>query len=79
MTLLPQEVRKYFSDSDQIHHFLYPLQSPPQQPKSIQLEKLGVFEGKLSGIKGQYLIFENDMVLNVRRHSGLYVSIEAEI
>ena len=32
-------------------------------------------EGKLTGIKGQYLLFENDYVFNVRSHKGYNVKI----
>ena len=30
-------------------------------------------EEKLVGIKGQYLLFDNNTVFNVRRHSGYFV------
>jgi hypothetical protein len=32
--------------------------------------------GKLSGIKGQYLIFSDGSVLNIRKHNGYLVNME---
>jgi hypothetical protein len=40
------------------------------------LDKLPVFEGRLEGIKGQYLLFDGGRVMNVRRHSGYRVRID---
>ena len=34
------------------------------------------FSGKLMGIKGQYLIFEDGTVFNVRTYEGYVVKIE---
>jgi len=39
------------------------------------LEKQQQYSGKLVGIKGQYLIFEDDTVFNVRANEGLVVTI----
>jgi hypothetical protein len=40
------------------------------------LEKELTFTGVLKGIKGQYLIFEDDTVFNIRANEGLVVSIQ---
>jgi hypothetical protein len=37
------------------------------------LDKERVIEGKLVAIKGQYFIFDDGRVWNVRRHSGYRV------
>ncbi|MDP5100477.1 MAG: DUF2797 domain-containing protein, partial [Nonlabens sp.] len=34
-----------------------------------------IHSGKLTGIKGQYLLFENGSVMNVRSHEGLVVDL----
>ena len=44
--------------------------------KSLSLDKLPVVEGVLTGIKGQYLMFDYLNVLNVRKHQGYVVSLE---
>ena len=38
--------------------------------KSIKLERTPVLEGRLLGIKGQYLLLEEDRVFNIRSHEG---------
>ena len=48
----------------------------PVKVKSIGFEKVPEYEGKLVGIKGQYLMFENGIVLNIRKYAGFVVSVE---
>lgn len=55
--------------------FSYPVNTYPEKVSSFNLDKVNVIEAKLSGIKGQYLIFETG-VLNVRSHSGYEVTLE---
>jgi hypothetical protein len=40
------------------------------------LEKEPEVSGVLAGIKGQYLIWSDGRVLNVRNHSGYHVTVE---
>lgn len=49
--------------------------SYPTKCKSLNLAKMPFYEGVLKGIKGQYLIFEDGMVFNVRKHEGYNVSL----
>ena len=42
----------------------------------ISKNKTPLIEGILKGIKGQYLIFDNNRVLNIRRHEGFILDIE---
>jgi hypothetical protein len=48
----------------------------PQKVKSVNLSKDDALSGKLTGIKGQYLIFDQGRVLNVRSHEGYIVDFE---
>ena len=41
----------------------------------MKLDKVPLIEKKLMGIKGQYLIFEEGYVMNIRSHSGYYIQI----
>ena len=43
--------------------------------KTVNLKKSDDIEGKLIGIKGQYLIFEDSSVFNVRSNEGYVVDI----
>jgi len=54
----------------------FPVLRYPEKVKSLNLTKTPEFEGVLKGIKGQYLIFEDDTVFNVRGNEGCYVGLE---
>jgi len=54
----------------------YPVLEYPKKVKSMSFDKLSVVEGTLTGIKGQYLMFDYLNVLNIRKHQGYVVSIE---
>ena len=46
--------------------------------KSLNLIKEQNYTGVLKGIKGQYLIFKDDTVFNVRSNEGLVVNLKVE-
>lgn len=74
----PAEFRQYWSPDAELLEIRYPVERYPVNVKSIKLDKFPVIEKQLSGIKGQYLIFSDDTVMNIRSHSGYRVSIEVE-
>jgi hypothetical protein len=41
----------------------------------MSFDKTNEISGKLTGIKGQYLMLDNQFVLNVRKHTGYVVSL----
>lgn len=74
---LPAEVQPYFlEDNKDIWQFEYPVLQFPLKVKSLNLIKEQSYTGILKGIKGQYLIFEDGTVFNVRNNEGLVVSLE---
>ena len=54
----------------------FPVKKFPSKPNSIKLKKNSKFSGKLLGVKGQYLIFDDDTVFNIRSNEGVKVSLE---
>ena len=72
---LPSELQSFISPDNTEYHFTYPLLDYPQKIKSVNLGTSQTAEGKLAGIKGQYLIFENVTVLNVRSHEAYVVEL----
>ena len=54
----------------------YPQYEKPEKIKSLNFEKINKISGVLNGIKGQYLIFDDGSVLNIRKHNGYYVNFE---
>ena len=75
--MLPGELRKYFEPNNEITEINYPAISFPQNIKSIGFDKIPTIEGILKGIKGQYLIFQDDSVLNIRKHNGYFLQIQS--
>jgi len=54
----------------------FPVLQYPDKVSSLNLDNVISFQGVLSGIKGQYLIFEDETVFNVRSNEGLIVKIQ---
>ena len=73
--LLRNDLKKYLCPDNTIYEFNYPLEVSPTSVKSISLDKTPEISAKLIGIKGQYLIFDDKRVLNIRKHNGYYVKI----
>jgi len=73
---LPEEYHEFIDEAeDEIFMINYPVLEFPKAVKSIGFDKIPIIESELKGIKGQYLIFENGIVLNIRKHNGYYISI----
>jgi len=73
---IPEEVKSFYLNSNEdVYDFNYPVNQYPNKIKSLRLDKTPTINGKLVGIKGQYLIFENGSVFNVRNNEGFVVSI----
>ena len=73
---LPEEVHPYIlDDTEKVFTLNYPVNKYPEKVKSLNLIKSQTYEGILKGVKGQYLIFEDGTVFNVRNNEGLVVSI----
>jgi hypothetical protein len=75
---LPAELSGYYLEVDEPEQIHYPLDPDkiPLKVSSINLEKTPGISDTLVGIKGQYLIFEHDSVLNVRTYGGYLVELE---
>ncbi len=75
INFLPAELKKYADPNDEITQIVYPVNAYPQKVKSIGFDKTPTIEGTLAGIKGQYIIFENDTVLSIRKHNGYFLKL----
>ncbi len=74
-TELPEEILPFFQKDAELLHLNYPVLYFPQKINSLNLEKSPYFKGKITGIKGQYLIFEDGTVFNVRSYEGFKVNL----
>ena len=74
--LVKKNFTQYFIDDDGITEINYPVIEYPQKVNSFSFDKENSITGKLLGIKGQYLIFDEGRVLNIRKHNGYEVELE---
>jgi len=72
--LLPEDLRIYVTDDDTVVDLNYPCLSVPRKVISVALEKQSL-RGTLNGIKGQYLIFDQGNVINMRKYGGYIVEL----
>lgn len=73
---LPAEVIPYYKETNhEIFNLNYPVEIYPTKCNSLNLDKTPNFSGKLIGIKGQYLLFEDGTVFNVRSYEGYKVNV----
>ncbi|MCT8340471.1 DUF2797 domain-containing protein [Flavobacteriaceae bacterium TK19130] len=72
---IPDEAQEYYLANNSETNLEFPVLQYPKKLKSLNLEKSPFYEGVLKGIKGQYLLFEDNTVFNVRSNEGYVVSI----
>ena len=73
---IPVEALPYFIENGAETHMEFPVIKYPEKVKSLNLDKTPNYKGVLTGIKGQYLIFEDNTVFNIRGSEGYYVGID---
>ncbi len=74
-TKIPSQYQKYIFEDDSITNISFPILKYPIKIKSLKLEKTSSIEGIINGVKGQYIILDNNRVFNVRSHEGFVVNI----
>ena len=73
---IADEALDYFLNDREETHMEFPVLKYPEKVNSLNLDKTPSYKGVLKGIKGQYLIFEDNTVFNVRGSEGYYVGID---
>jgi hypothetical protein len=74
--LIPKEAQDFYDlNANDLYELHFPVLEYPKKVTSLSLDKEPNFTGKLKGIKGQYLIFEDGTVFNVRTFEGYVVKI----
>jgi hypothetical protein len=74
---IPDDLKKYALEGESVQSFHYPIQAVPEKIVSHNLDKEAEFTDKLTGIKGQYLIFEK-RVINLRKYAGYHIEFSSE-
>ena len=72
---IPDELKKFLIADNKVTEINYPVSIYPKKIVSINFQKTSTIEGKLLGVKGQYLLFDDDRVFNVRAHQGYIVDV----
>ncbi len=72
---IPDEAKEYYIANNSETNLEFPVLKYPKKPASLNLVKAQEYIGTLVGIKGQYLIFDDQTVFNIRGNEGLVVSI----
>ena len=72
---LDPDLRQYIDTDDTVCSIDYPVDRYPEKVKSVGFDKQAEIEGCLAGIKGQYLIFVDNRVLNIRKHNGYRITV----
>lgn len=75
---IPNEALDYYIENNEETHMIFPVMQYPEKVKSLNLDKTPHYKGILKGIKGQYLIFEDNTVFNVRGNEGYVVGLEVQ-
>jgi len=72
---VPADLMSYFLEDEAVQELHYPVEAVPPKIVSHNLDKEPQLRGRLTGIKGQYLIFEQ-RVINMRKYAGYHVDFE---
>ena len=73
---LAPELQVYEDEDSDIVEITYPVNEYPTKVKSIGFDKSPEIAGRLWGIKGQYLIFDDGRVTNIRKHNGYVIDLD---
>lgn len=68
--LLSEKLKAYVSRNNSITEIEYPAIAYPLKVVSLNFDKAHVCAGRLTGIKGQYLMFDDNRVINIRKFGG---------
>jgi hypothetical protein len=77
--MVPEELTSYLTDDDSVMELTYPVERYPEKIKSLNFDKDPLVSGVLMGIKGQYLMFDSDRVINVRKFGGYLVKLRTPV
>ena len=73
--VISSDLKSFILENEKIEYINYPSISFPEKIKSLNLLKVNHIEGILIAIKGQYLLFDNNTVINIRKHTGFKIQL----
>jgi hypothetical protein len=75
---LSEDLKQYILNDYKITNLDFPIDIYPKKVNSLNLTKSISYEGVLNGVKGQYLIFNDDTVFNIRSNEGMEVLVNID-
>jgi hypothetical protein len=75
--LVSGELASHITDTSQEVRLEYPVMQYPEKIKSLNFDKDPLVSGVLMGIKGQYLMLDQDRVINIRKFGGYQISFRS--
>ena len=78
LSKIPNRYKEYVIHDNDVVELKYPIINKPEKIKSFNLDKIPELSGLLTGIKGQYIIIDNEIVLNIRKYTGYFLTINHE-
>jgi hypothetical protein len=76
ISVLPSDMKAQVVEFPEIINLKFPVKQYPSKVNSVTLDKKPQISGILTGIRGQYLMFDESTVINIRSHGGYKVKIE---
>lgn len=76
---LDESLQDFVTEDDEVMELKYPVIKYPEKVNSINFDKVPEINGRLAGIRGQYLIFSDGRVINLRRHSGYVIEFSSGV
>jgi hypothetical protein len=73
---VPEQFTPFLTRDEAITVLKYPVSRYPEKIKSLNLDKDPQVSGTLTGIKGQYLMFDGDRVINMRKYGGYLIRMQ---
>ena len=76
--LVPAELAQYITLDKKPLELVYPVLEYPGKIKSLNFEKDQLVSGVLMGIKGQYLMLDQNRVINMRKFGGYLIRLQTD-
>ena len=73
--LVPDALLPFVTSNNHVLELVYPVSQYPEKIKSLNFDKVPHVSGVLTGIKGQYLMFEDNSVMNMRKFGGYQIRL----
>jgi hypothetical protein len=74
--LFPDTLKQFVLPETEVIEINYPVIRYPEKVNSLDLEKQEIISGELTGIRGQYLMFDYTNVINIRKYGGYLLELE---